>query len=101
MYSIDYNGADNKVELRLMKFNKNFSKKPIVQIEVVPKSNLLFSLSDGLINVSDITRPNFSLIHSAQNTKNASLFCLDVNVSILKRIVFSVLLNTFLKINQY
>lgn len=79
-YSVNRNEIDNKMELQLLKYCKNFSKKPIVQIEVVAEESLLFSLSDSIINVSDLTRPSVSLIHSAANTKGANIFCLDVQV---------------------
>uniref|UniRef100_A0A1I8Q852 CNH domain-containing protein n=1 Tax=Stomoxys calcitrans TaxID=35570 RepID=A0A1I8Q852_STOCA len=75
MYSVDENGA-----VDMLMFNKNFSKKPIAQMEVIPAENLLFVLTDGMIHVCDIshTEKNFTFIHSSALTKGCSLFTMDV-----------------------
>ena len=78
-YSLEPHHTENKMDLQLLQYDKNFSKKPITQIEVIPEYNLLFSLSDNLINVNDINRHNFPLIHSAAKTKGATVFALDLN----------------------
>lgn len=63
-------------------FSKNFSKKPIVQMEIIPAENLLFVLTDGMIQVCDISRfdNNFAHIHSSVLTKGCVLFAVDANV---------------------
>lgn len=78
MYSVQPKSDGNKMEMQLLHYDKNFSKKPIIQIEVVPEYQLLFSLSDGLINVNDINRHNLPMIHIANKTKGATVFTLDV-----------------------
>ena len=77
MYSVQPQQNDNKMDLQLLQYDKNFSKKPILQIEVVPEYQLLFSLTDQVINVHDISRHNFPLVHIQQKTKGATVFSLD------------------------
>ncbi|XP_073823691.1 vacuolar protein sorting 39 isoform X1 [Musca autumnalis] len=78
MYSVDANGA-----VDMLMFNKNFSKKPIVQMEVIEAENLLFVLTDAMIHVCDISHmeKNFSFIHSSELTKGCSLFTMDVKTT--------------------
>ncbi|XP_055904894.1 vam6/Vps39-like protein [Eupeodes corollae] len=78
MYSVQTNEPDGKINLQLLKFNKNFSKKAINQMEVIAEENLLFILTDGMIHVCDISRLNFAFIHSSVETKGSSIFVLDV-----------------------
>lgn len=79
MYSVDQNVEEKKMNLQLLQYVKNFSKKPITQIDVIPEYQLLISLSDGFININDISRYNFPLVHSAVNKlKGATIFALDV-----------------------
>lgn len=66
------------MELQLLQYDKNFSKKPIVQLEVVEDYKLLFSLSDNLLSVNDISRHNFPMIHLAAKTKGATAFAMNV-----------------------
>lgn len=69
--------SDGKMELQLLQYDKSFSKKPILQLQVIEDLNLLFSLSDNL-TVNDISRHNFPLIHLAAKTKGANAFSMDV-----------------------
>lgn len=80
MYSVD--PVDSKMGLQLICFDKNFSKKTIVQIEVVPQYQLLFSLTDGLVMVHSISSHNFVHLHTALETKGATVFCVNVEVRI-------------------
>ncbi|XP_075145263.1 vacuolar protein sorting 39 [Haematobia irritans] len=75
MYSVDEKGA-----VDMLMFNKNFSKKAIVQMEVIPEENLLFILTDAMIHVCDISHmeKNFTFIHSSELTKGCSIFTMDV-----------------------
>lgn len=86
MYSVD--PVDNKMGLQLICFDKNFSKKSIVQIEVVPQYKLLFSLTDGLIMVHSISTYNFIHLHTALETKGATVFCVNVEVRIIFLSIF-------------
>ncbi|XP_053659003.1 vam6/Vps39-like protein [Anopheles marshallii] len=81
MYSFETNAETNKLDLQLLQYDKNFSKKPITQIEVIPEYTLMFSLTDGLLNVNDFSRHGFPLIHSALRTKGANVFALDIKRS--------------------
>jgi hypothetical protein len=45
MYSVACRFGDQKHEVQLLRYNKNFSKKPIQQLAVVPEYQLLISLS--------------------------------------------------------
>ena len=77
-YTFQQHATESKMELQLLQYDKNFSKKPINQIEVIEDNSLLFSLSDNVISVNDTSRHNFPLIHQAIRTKGANVFCLDV-----------------------
>lgn len=66
------------MELQLLQYDKNFSKKPILQLQVIEDYNLLFSLSDSQLSINDISRHNFPLIHLATRTKGANTFSMDV-----------------------
>lgn len=81
MYSVEQHPAENKMDLQLLQYDKNFSKKPVNQIDVIAEYHLLFSLSDGIININDFERHNFPLVHCAVKTKGASIFALDVQRS--------------------
>ncbi|XP_062126345.1 vam6/Vps39-like protein [Drosophila sulfurigaster albostrigata] len=76
MYSVD---KDKGVNMQM--FNKNFSKKPITQMEVVAAENLLFVLTDSMIHVCDMSRleNNFEFVHSSSDTKGCTLFTMDVD----------------------
>lgn len=78
MYAVEQNTTECKMDLQLLQYDKNFSKKPITQIDVIPEYQLLFSLTDGLVGIHDIARHNFPLVHSNANTKGATLFALNV-----------------------
>lgn len=78
MYAVEQNASERKMDLQLLQYDKNFSKKPITQIDVIPEYQLLFSLTDNLVGIHDIARHNFPIIHSNANTKGASLFALNV-----------------------
>lgn len=69
---------DGKMELQLLQYDKSFAKKPILELIVIEDLSLLFSLSDNLISVNDISRHNFPLIHLAAKSKGASTFSVDV-----------------------
>lgn len=48
MYSISSDSL-TKIKINLLRSNKNFSRKPITQIAVVPEHQILISLSGKLI----------------------------------------------------
>ena len=67
-----------KFDVQLLRSNKSFAKKPIVQIEVVPELRILVSLSDNLITVHNLDQMTFPTITCLSKTKGATLFVLDV-----------------------
>lgn len=69
---------DGRMELQLLQYDKSFSKRPILQLYVIEDYNLLFSLSDSVISVHDLSRHNFPVIHFAAKTKGANAFAMDV-----------------------
>ncbi|XP_060804157.1 vam6/Vps39-like protein [Amyelois transitella] len=81
MYSLSNtnngNQSQGKYTLQLLRYCKNFSKKPIQQIDVIPEKNLLLCLSDYVLATYDINGVNFPLVDTFQQTKGASLFALD------------------------
>lgn len=80
MYSVETKEKEQEAELDLWQYDKNFSKKPVVQLAVVPGEELLFSLSDSTISVHKIDDKRFSLIFSSLKTKGTNIFCLNVSV---------------------
>ncbi|KAH8419148.1 hypothetical protein KR222_006707 [Zaprionus bogoriensis] len=76
MYSVD-----EKTGVDMPMFNKNFSKKPITQMEVVPAENLLFVLTDNMIHVCDISQieNNFEFLDRSAESKGCTLFTMDVD----------------------
>ncbi|XP_026730982.1 vam6/Vps39-like protein [Trichoplusia ni] len=77
MYSVSQANGNQKYELRLLRYCKNFSKKPINQIEVIPEENLLLCLTDNVLSTYNINGVNFPLVKTFDQTKGASLFALD------------------------
>lgn len=84
MYHVVPRASDQKFDVQLMKYNKTFSKKPIVQLDVIPEYNLLISLTDNIISVYDITTLNYAVPtkHEYERTKGATLFTFDTKVHI-------------------
>ncbi|XP_063538558.1 vam6/Vps39-like protein [Cydia strobilella] len=77
MYSLSTTNGNQKYELQLLQYCKNFSKKPIQQIEVIPGDNLLLCLTDNILTTHDIKGVNFPLLKTFSQTKGASLFAID------------------------
>merc|ERR1712142_256434 len=63
----------------LAKSCKNFAKKPIVQLQVVPEFHLLLCLADATVSVYDLSV--FNLIHPMPKTRGASLLAVDVQAT--------------------
>lgn len=66
--------------VQLMRTNKFFSKKSIVQLAAVPEYSILVALADGIISVHDLDLAvtNFPAICSVSRTKGASAFTLSL-----------------------
>ncbi|RLU19122.1 hypothetical protein DMN91_009480 [Ooceraea biroi] len=69
---------DDSHKLELLRHSKNFNKKRINQIDVVPQYNLLIILTDNIVCVHDLNSPNFQQICQLTKTRGATLFTLDV-----------------------
>ncbi|KAJ0176101.1 hypothetical protein K1T71_008275 [Dendrolimus kikuchii] len=76
MYSLSPNDGSQKYQVQLLRYRKNFSKKPIQQIEVIPEENLLLCLTDSVFATYNINGVNFPIIKTYEQTKGASLFAL-------------------------
>ncbi|CAB0045023.1 unnamed protein product [Trichogramma brassicae] len=80
MYNVASNDSKSNENKNpsLFRYSKNFSKKRIVQIAVVPEHNLLLLLTDNIICIHDLNSTNLNQICQLQKTRGASLFALDV-----------------------
>ncbi len=79
MYSVKTD-PPNAPKILLLRTNKFFSKKPILQLAVVPELSILVSLSDGgvvSVHDTDLASSNFPNICSIPRSRGANLFALD------------------------
>uniref|UniRef100_A0A6G1S3W6 Vam6/Vps39-like protein n=1 Tax=Aceria tosichella TaxID=561515 RepID=A0A6G1S3W6_9ACAR len=68
---------DLDIELELTDSCKQFSKKPVAQIETVPELKIIITLSDGLIHINDYD--NLEIVHQIiQKTKGATCFATNL-----------------------
>ncbi|KAK6634046.1 hypothetical protein RUM43_001658 [Polyplax serrata] len=81
-YVIVKHFGEHKHDVQLLSYNKNFSKKPIQQLEVVSAYQLLISLSDNVVSVHNMykvkSNPNTTVTTVIEKTRGATLFTLDV-----------------------
>ncbi|XP_053974319.1 vam6/Vps39-like protein [Hylaeus volcanicus] len=70
--------SDESHKLELLRHSKNFNKKRITQIDVVPEYNLLIILTDNIVCVHDLNSPNFQQIYQLPKTRGATLFTLAI-----------------------
>lgn len=77
MYSLSMTNGNQKYESQLLRYCKNFSKKPIQQIDVIPEDNLLLCLTDNVLSTHNINGVNFPLVKTFDTTRGCSLFALD------------------------
>ncbi|VDO93184.1 unnamed protein product [Soboliphyme baturini] len=57
-----------------MHMQKSFSKKSVVQLEVIPQLNLLLCLSDNVIQIHDYGQVNFPVLSIMAKSKGATEF---------------------------
>ncbi|XP_012056749.1 PREDICTED: vam6/Vps39-like protein [Atta cephalotes] len=69
---------DDSHKLELLRHSKNFNKKRINQIDVVPEYNLLIILTDNIVCIHDLNSPNFQQICQLPKTRGATLFTLEI-----------------------
>lgn len=77
MYNVPLN-LDDTHKLKLLRYSKNFSKKRIVQMEVVPEFNLLILLTDNIVCIHDLSSSSIQQVCQLQKTRGATIFALDV-----------------------
>jgi len=79
MYSVTF-GVAGDPQVQLLRSNKYFSKKPIMQLAVVPEYSILVALTENQVSVHDIDMAvtNFPTISQVTKTKGTNLFALDV-----------------------
>ncbi|KAF7725188.1 Vacuolar morphoproteinsis protein 6 [Apophysomyces ossiformis] len=70
---------DNEIpEVTLAQTIKNFSKRPIEQLDIIKEIDMLVSLSDGLVSLHDLR--TFELRMALGKTKGANLFAIQTMV---------------------
>lgn len=65
-------------EVHILRSNKTFAKRPIVQLEALPDFQILISLSDSTISVSSLDPVNSSVICTVEKCRGATRFVTDV-----------------------
>ena len=76
VYFIKDGTGDQRFDVQLKRSNKLFSKKPILQMAVVPEFNLLISLSDNVVSIHDLD--SFTLKCVLNKTRGATFFAVDL-----------------------
>lgn len=64
------------VEVELVKSFKQFSKKPVNQVEIVPNLKIIITLSDGLIHINNLD--DLSILQVIQKTRGATCFATNL-----------------------
>lgn len=70
--NVQLSSHELEIEIELVKSYKQFSKKPVTQVETVPELKIIITLSDGLIHVNDLD--DLSIYQIIQKTKGATCF---------------------------
>lgn len=68
--------GDAEVEVELLNSQKQFTKKPVSQVEVVPNLKIIITLSDGLIHIHSLD--DLSILQVIQKTKGATCFATNL-----------------------
>lgn len=68
--------TDLDVEVELIDSYKQFSKKPVAQVETVPELKIIITLSDGLIHINNLD--DLSIYQIIQKTKGATCFATNL-----------------------
>ncbi|RXG69490.1 hypothetical protein Avbf_05437 [Armadillidium vulgare] len=95
MYSIN-SDSTSRMKINLLRSNKNFSRKPITQIAVVPEHQILISLSGSeevMFCVIARCYISFKCVVHANFTVNVcrSVFCFEVKQLIMFFFIFGIL----------
>ncbi|CAG0914703.1 unnamed protein product [Notodromas monacha] len=102
LYEIDLKKGDNS-SVRLLQSVKNFSKKPIIQIAVVPQYHILICLTgypDNILSVHDMTKARFPALSVVERTRGCHLFTLHVTEETSQTGVVSVIVRLCVAIKK-
>ncbi|XP_043220624.1 vam6/Vps39-like protein [Amphibalanus amphitrite] len=78
LYALKPSAKPCRCDVQLLRSNKNFSKKAVLQVEVLPEYQTLICLSDNLVTAHDLGSFNFNLLTSIPRSKGASMFKVDI-----------------------
>ncbi|KAH9410449.1 Vam6/Vps39-like protein [Tyrophagus putrescentiae] len=70
--------SEYEVKTHLLRSAKQFSKKPIIQIQAIPEHRILVSLSDSVVSVHNLDKISFPHLSTLAKTKGATHFALDI-----------------------
>ncbi|RHZ82984.1 hypothetical protein Glove_101g19 [Diversispora epigaea] len=79
-YEVNEPSDDEPITVTLIETHKNFSKKPIEQLDIIKEIGVLISLSDGCVNKFDLSTLKFQ--EQLPKTRGANLFAIDTHVEI-------------------
>ncbi|CAG8575327.1 2276_t:CDS:2, partial [Funneliformis mosseae] len=75
VYEVKEPFGDEGLKVDLKETFKNFSKKPIEQLDIIKELDILISLSDGYINIYDLN--TFELKRQLSNIRGANIFAIS------------------------
>lgn len=78
--NVQLSSSELEVEVDLIDSNKQFSKKPVTQVETVPELKIIITLSDGLIHINDLD--DLSIYQIIQKTKGATCFATNLQTEV-------------------
>lgn len=74
--NVQLSSQELEVEVELVNSLKQFSKKPVAQVETIPEKKIIISLSDGLIHINNLD--DLSIYQIIQKTKGATCFATNL-----------------------
>lgn len=75
---VPINDNDFDMDIELVHSYKQFSKKPVAQVEIIPELKIIITLSDGLIHINNLD--DLSLYQVIQKTKGATYFATNLQI---------------------
>eukprot|EP00038_Savillea_parva_P002865 m.118520 g.118520 ORF g.118520 m.118520 type:complete len:956 (+) comp10983_c0_seq4:278-3145(+) len=76
VYNVPHRQESGRFKVDLQETKKGFSKKPINQLNVVEEFSVLLSLSDGFVNVHDLT--TYQEHGRIERSKGCTVYAIDV-----------------------
>ncbi|GES94690.1 vam6/Vps39-like protein [Rhizophagus clarus] len=77
IYEVKEPLEDKELKVDVSGTFKNFSKRPVEQLDIIEKIDMLISLSDGYVNIYDLH--TFELQSQLTKTRGANIFAIDIN----------------------